>query len=932
MTNPAQTLFINGRQLPFENGETLLEVARRHSIDIPTLCWLKGVTPTGACRICVVEVEGARTLLTACTTPAAPGMRVQTESSAVIMARREIIQLMLGSGNHNCAVRCNDNLDWTSFQLRVQEEDGGLDLCPVWGDCRLQDLAYRYQVTGRCFGTGPTRYPLETVNPFIVRDFSRCIQCGRCVQACNEVQCNDAISIGYRGPAAKIITGGDRPLKDSECVFCGECVQACPVGALVEKDARYAVRPWETHKVRTTCSYCGVGCQIHLHVKENRVVKVTGVDEPPNHGSLCVKGRFGYHFISSAERLTDPLIKENGRFRKASWDEALDLVARRFRQIRDDHGDAPMGVLVSARITNEENYLAQKFARTVLKTNNVDHCARLCHASTVAGLAASFGSGAMTNPIADLDQSKVILVTGANSSETHPVIASRIKRAVRYRGTRLIVVDPRNIPLSRFAAHKLTPRPGTDVAWINGWMHIILKDKLHDADFIRNRTEGFDALAQMVEKYTPDVVAAITGIDADELVSTARLYAQSKPAAIIYCMGITQHSTGTDNVKSLANLAMLTGNLGIPGGGVNPLRGQNNVQGACDMGGLPNVFSGYQPVIDVAVLKKMENAWAATDLPARPGWTATEMIPKAHNGELKALYIIGENPMLSDPDLNHTETALKQLDFLVVQDIFLTETAQLAHVVLPSACFAEKEGTFTNTERRVQRVRRAVAAPGQARSDWDIIADLATRMGVTMAYKNAQGIFDEMRSVTPSYAGISYNRIENLSLTWPCPDLDHPGTPVLHTGQFTRGLGRFHAVGFQPPAELTDEAYPLTLTTGRLLYHYHTGTMTMKSNGLNERAPECQVGISIQDAHRIGISDDQRVRIRSRRGVIMAKASVSNDILPGVVFIPFHFAAAAANRLTHAALDPVCHIPELKVCAVALEPTNEASNRDYAIT
>ena len=925
----ARMLTINGRELFFEPGETILAVARRHHIDIPTLCHLKGAGPTGACRICVVEVAGAQTLLTACNTKVDAGMQVQTESPAVVAARKRIVQLMLSSGNHNCAVPGSDRQEWTDFQIKVQGEDGSNQLCPVWGDCRLQDLAFRYQVSPEHLDTTPARYPMETVNPFIVRDFSRCIHCGRCVQACNDVQVNNAIQFGYRGPEAKIVAGGDRPLKDSDCVFCGECVQACPVGALVEKDARYSERHWETRKVRTTCSYCGVGCQLNLHVKENQVVKVTGVDVAPNNGSLCVKGRFGYHFINSPERLTDPLIKEHGQFRKASWDEALDLVADKFKQIRDTHGGDRMGVLVSARMTNEENYVAQKFARTVLKTNNVDHCARLCHASTVAGLAASFGSGAMTNPIADLDQADVILITGANSSETHPVIGARIKRAVRFGGTRLIVSDPRDIPLGRFADVKLTPRPGTDVAWINGLMHVILEEKLHAPDFIQSRTEGFEPFALALEKYTPDVVEGIAGIPAADLIRAARLYAKAKPASIIYCMGITQHSTGTDNVKSLANLAMLTGNLGIPGGGVNPLRGQNNVQGSCDMGGLPNVYSGYQAVSETAVVEKMEQAWGVAGLSTRPGWTATEMIPKAHAGELKALYVIGENPMLSDPDLNHTEKSLKRLDFLVVQDIFLTETARMADVVLPSACFAEKEGTFTNTERYVQRVRRAVDPPGQARPDWRITADVAARMGMAMGYDDARGIFDEIGRVTPSYAGISYQRIEEQGLAWPCPAPEHPGTPVLHTEKFTRGLGRFHAVEFRPPAEMPDAAYPFTLTTGRLLYHYHTGTMTMKSDGLNERAPECRVEISFRDARHLDIADGQPVRVRSRRGEIVAKATVSNGILPGTVFIPFHFAAAAANRLTNAALDPVCRIPELKVCAVALGPA-EPSPRETA--
>ncbi len=917
----SQTIFINGNELQFTLGETILDVAKRNHIDIPTLCHLKDANPTGACRICVVEVAGSRTLLTACTTPATSGMTVKTESPAVVGARRQIIELMLSSGNHNCAIRTGSDDKWSELQVKVANEDMSGKLCPVWGDCRLQDLAYRYQVSTEYIDYQPTRYPMETVNPFIVRDFSRCIQCGRCVQACNEIQVNEAISFGSRGKDVKIVTAGDRPLMDSDCVFCGECVQACPVGALVEKDVRYTVRPWETQKVRTTCCYCGVGCQLYLHVKENRVVKVSGVDTAPNHGRLCVKGRFGYHFIGSPDRLTQPLIKENGGFREASWDEAVDYVAQRLLAIRDSSGPDSIGVLSSARMTNEENYIAQKFARSVLKTNNVDHCARLCHASTVAGLAASFGSGAMTNPIADLSKADVILVAGSNTTETHPVTATYIKRAVRFGKAQLIVVDPRDIPLARHAVLKLTQKPGTDVAWINGLMHVILKENLHDEQFIKTRTEGFEAFKKSLAPYTPDVVSQMTGIPVDKIVAAARIYGNAIVGNIVYCMGITQHSTGTDNVKALANLAMLCGNLGIEGGGVNPLRGQNNVQGACDMGCLPNVYSGYQPVTDAAVAEKMAAAWKTTHLSEKMGLKATEMIPMALRGDIKALYIIGENPMVSDPDLNHVQKSLQNLDFLVVQDIFLSETAQLADVVFPATCFAEKAGTFTNTERKVQRVRPAVPAPGQARDDWRITAALATRMGAPMEYEDAEAIFREICQVTPSYAGISYQRIDSDGLVWPCPTEDHPGTPVIHVGKFTSGLGKFHVVDFFPPAEETDEDFPFTLTTGRLLYLYHTGTMTMKSGDLNERAPECRVEVSESDASRLNITDGEMLNIYSRRGMIQARAILTPKIIPGTVFIPFHFAAAAANRLTNAALDPVCAIPEYKVCAVALSPS-----------
>ena len=525
----------------------------------------------------------------------------------------------------------------------------------------------------------------------------------------------------------------------------------------------------------------------------------------------------------------------------------------------------------------------------------------------------------MTNPIEDIEKSDVILITGSNTTENHPVLSSYVKRAVKFKGARLIVVDPRRIPITRHAAQWLRPNLGTDVAWINGMMHVIINEGLYDEAYVQNRTVGLDELNQIVAKYTPEYVEEISRIPRAELTAAARTYAEAPAASILYAMGITQHVTGTDNVKSLANLAMLCGNVGIPGGGVNPLRGQNNVQGACDMGGLPNVYTGYQKVDDPAVRKRMESAWGVDRLPDRPGLTATDMMNKAHEGELKALYIIGENPMISDPDLNHAEKSLKNLDFLVVQDIFLTETARMADVVLPSSSFAEKDGTFTNTERKVQRVRKAVTAPGKAREDGVILCDLSKRLGYPMSYKDSREVMEEIARVTPSYCGINYNRIKTKGIHWPCTGTDHPGTPCLHMDQFTCGLGVFHAIDYLPPAEVPDDTYPLFLTTGRLLYHYHTGTMTMKTPGLNERAPACFVEISREDAAVYGVGEGDTLRIRSRRGEIEAKAKVSETAVKGTVFIPFHYAAAAANRLTHAALDPIAKIPELKVCAVAIE-------------
>jgi formate dehydrogenase alpha subunit len=536
----------------------------------------------------------------------------------------------------------------------------------------------------------------------------------------------------------------------------------------------------------------------------------------------------------------------------------------------------------------------------------------------VAGLAAAFGSGAMTNTIGDVEEADVILLTGSNTTENHPVLSTFVKRAVKYKKAKLIVVDPRQIKLTGFAEHWLRPNLGADVAWINGLMHVIIAENLHDKKFVEARTTGFEELKAMVAKFTPDYVETITGIPAKQLMDAARLYASAKAGAILYCMGITQHTTGTDNVKSLANLSMLCGNLGIAGGGVNPLRGQNNVQGACDMGGLPNVYTGYQKVTDEMVRKRMESAWGVTGLPDKNGLTVTKMVPMAHDGEIKAMYIIGENPLVSDPDLNHAEKSFSKLDFLVVQDIFMTETAQLADVVLPSVCFAEKDGTFSNTERRVQRVRKAVDGPGNTWDDWRITCEIAKRMGYEMNYKSAGEIFDEIRQVTPSYAGISYDRIDRQGIFWPCPTEEHPGTPILHTAQFTHGKGVFHAIDYIAPAEHVDDEYPLYLTTGRVLYHYHTGTMTRRTEGLNERSPESFVELAREDAEKFGIQDESLVNVASRRGVITVRVKISDMAVAGTVFIPFHFAEAAANRLTNAALDPVSNIPEYKVCAVKL--------------
>jgi len=786
-------IIINGNEFHFEPDETILSVSHRNQTDIPTLCYLKGTIPTGACRICVVEVEGARTLLPACTTPAANNMVVHTESPKVIRARRDVLDLMLSSGNHNCSIGSTGEKNWTDFQRNVQQYQGNVELCPVWGDCQLQDLAYRYQVFGKNHPETESLYPKEMANPYIIRDFSRCILCGRCVQTCTQIQVNNAIHFGYRGEAAKIVAKGDKPLAESDCVFCGECVQVCPVGALVVKNARNNLRSADTHKVRTTCTYCGTGCQLYLYLQDNRVVNITGAEDIlPNNGSLCVRGRFGYDFISSSDRLTKPLLKKNGNFTEITWDDALKQIADKLSSIKNQHGPDSIGVITSTRMTNEENYLASKFTRTVLKTNNIDN--RLGQSSTLIPLAEAFGDGAMTNDIGDIESANVILVAGSNTTETNPVISSAIKRAASFKDTQLIVVDPDPIKLTEFADIWLKPKPDTDVAWINGLMHVIIQENLYDKTFVENRTEAFNDLKKTVEKFTPVHVEGITGIAAQAITHAAKCYAGAKTASIFYGAGITQQVKGENNVAALANLAMLCGNIGIKGGGVNPLCRQSNIQGASDMGGLPHVFSGNQPVTDPEAVKRMESAWKATGLPTKPGLTASQMMQAAASGKLKAMVVMSDALSLDDPDLNQEIEALSKCDFLVVLGMFLTETAKCADIILPTTCFAEKEGTFTNTERRVQRVRKAIDPPENVKPEGKIICDIATGMGTPMSYENPESVFNEMRKVTPSYGGITYDRIKQTGLQWPCPDAAHPGTPILYIDQFTRGKGLFHPV------------------------------------------------------------------------------------------------------------------------------------------
>jgi len=669
-------------------------------------------------------------------------------------------------------------------------------------------------------------------------------------------------------------------------------------------------------KVPTVCIYCGVGCRLFLVVRDGKVIRVLPHQESPGEGKLCLKGWSAHEFVHHPDRLTTPLIREGPGFREATWDEALDRVSEELGKARDSHGSDSLGFLSSAKTTNEENYLMQKLARAVVGTNNVDHCARLCHASTVTGLVSSFGSGAMTNSQEDIEEADVIFVIGSNTSEQHPLIARRMIKAAK-KGTKIIVADPREIGLTAHSVLHLKHRPGSDVALLNGMMNVILEEGLQDDGFIGSRTEGYDEFKETVGRYTPELVEPITGVPAGDIREAARLFGEAGKASIFFSMGITQHTTGVDNVVSTANLAMLTGNVGQPGTGVNPLRGQNNVQGACDMGGLPSYLLGYVRVEDDVRRGRIEEAWGCT-LEAMKGLTLMEMINECGDG-IRAMFIMGENPMLSDPDINHVREQLGKLDFLVVSELFMSETAQLADVVLPAASFAEKYGTFTATDRRIQMIRKAVDPVGDSRPDWVIISEISRRLGVPMSYESPSTIMDEIASLGGIYGGVSHERLENEDLRWPCPHKEHPGTRILHQGTFSRGLGKFQAVEYKPPAEEPDKEYPYILTTGRLLFHWHTGTMTRRSETLTDQVNEAVMEINPADARTLGVGDGDTVKVTSRRGEISLKAWVTDGIKEGVVFIPFHFAEAAANVLTNPAYDPLAKIPELKVCAVRVD-------------
>ncbi|MBX3001476.1 MAG: molybdopterin-dependent oxidoreductase [Caldilineaceae bacterium] len=960
------TITINGQAIVFAPGATVLEAALAHGIDIPRLCYHPALKPSGGCRLCLVEVAGRPAPAPSCGLLCADGMEVKTENEQLTAMRRDIIDLFVSDHPMTCAT------------------------CEKDGACDLQSYALRYGVTQTSFDFELSRTLYQDDNPFFVRDHQYCILCGKCVRVCDEIVGRNAIDYSGRGFHSHIATPFDGLMIDSSCVFCSSCVQVCPTTALLPKNRVGMGREVAlTHK-RTICGYCGVGCAVEFILKDGEFVDAQGfAGAPVNDEFLCVKGRSGWDFISSPKRLTQPLLRRDlayslglsaepwtlpetsplksrrpeEYFVAVSWETAIDIAAQKLAETIINYGADAVAGLSSARCSNEENYLFQKFMRAGVGTNNVDHCARLCHASTVTGLGAAFGSGAMTNTIRGLRDGDCILITGSNTAESHPIISYEVVRAVKS-GASLIVIDPRRTPMVDHARLWLQPTPGTDIYVYLAMMHVILREGWEDQAFIERRTEGFADFAAVLAEYTPEVAALRSGVPAEQIEAAARIYALGErkttsllpnpqspvpsplsrgASSILYAMGITQRTNGTDLVKTLANLSMLCGQIGRPSTGVNPLRGQVNVQGACDLGALPNVLPGYQPVTDDEKRRAVAAVWGLDDLPGENGLTVVEMTHAAIAKKLRAMVVMGENPMLSDPNLSHVEEGLRSLDFLVVQDIFLSETAQLAHIVLPAAASLEKDGTFTNTERRVQLFHPILTAPGDAQPDWQILAALAEKLDEKLGritddasairwrasrwrFNSTAEILEEAAHCTPIYAGMRHERLAGEGLIWPCPTLDHPGTPILHTERFSRGLGKFHAVTAQLPAEMPDAEYPLILSTGRVLYHYHTGTQTRRSEGLDWREPRAYVEVHPEDAAAVALTDGGPVVLHSRRGQIRTQARITNRVPAGSIFLAFHWREAPANLLTHDfALDPLAKIPEYKVSAVRLENPSRRS-------
>jgi formate dehydrogenase alpha subunit len=886
-------LTIDGTPIEVPTGATVLDAVNRLGLALPQLCKDPDRPPLGACRTCLVHVEGQRGLPAACHLPARDGMIVETQHSEAVKTRRAVL-----------------DLTWSMLTPSRGRDGFG----------QLGEAAARHALA-RPSAAAHHQFAVDDSKSFFVLDREACILCGRCTTACADVQHIGAISLVGRGHDSRVGVAGDGLMSSSICTSCGQCVATCPTGALRPKEEPVAI----AREVETTCPYCGVGCGIRLKVREDGRLAVMADDVPENHsslGTLCVKGRFGTGFVHAHDRITVPMVKRDGTWREVSWDEALEAAADGLGRNRER-----FGALASAKATNEDGYIIQKLARVVMGTNNVDHCTRLCHSPSVEAMLASMGSGATSNSYQDYEEAGCLLVVGADASANHPVIAIRLRKAVS-RGARLIVINPKRIELCDQADLWLQERPGTDVALFNAMAKLILDEGIARLDFIRSRTEGFEAWVASLAPYTLEYAEEITGVPRDEIAQAARWYARPafSGSCLIWGMGITQHTNGTANAHALLNLALAAGQMGFAGSGISPLRGQNNVQGCGDAGAVPTNLPGYADY-SPASLSRFEHAWGVR-LPGKTGLVVTEMTEGCLDGTIRAMYVVGENPMLAEPDLHHTDKALRQLDCLVVQDLFMHETAELAHVFLPAAAFAEKEGTFTNSERRVQRVRKAIDAPGQARPDWWISCELAKRvarrLGVPHSgfdFTHPSEIFDEMARLWPAIAGLSHARLESGGIQWPCPSPDHPGTRFLYAESFPTGRARFVPVSQgAAAAELPDPVFPFVLNTGRLLYHWHGGTLTRRVQGLLELAPRLEIAINPVDARRLGMGEGGALLVVSRRGELQGFAHLTEAVRPGAIFVPFvKLADSAANFLTNSAHDPSSKIPEYKVCAVRLE-------------
>ncbi|MGC8976282.1 MAG: formate dehydrogenase subunit alpha [Candidatus Ratteibacteria bacterium] len=884
-------IYINGNKIITEKGKTILEVAKENNIEIPHLCNHPYLIPNGACRLCIVEVKGEKRPVASCTYPVYDGMEVFTDTEKIKNLRTITLQLILSDHPLDCMT------------------------CEKSGECLLEKYAYEYGIKKVEYEGEKSKRKQKDGSPFIIRDYEKCILCGRCVKVCEEVVGANAIDFSLRGFKTEIISGFDEPLKDTECVFCGNCIEVCPVGSLREITAEGKGRTWEYEKIKTVCPYCGVGCGIVAYVKNNEIVKVKGDESIVNKGFLCIKGKFGFEYVSSPDRLKKPLKRKNNDFVEISWEEAIGIIYENFQRIIKRYGSDSISGLSSAKCTNEENYLFQKFFRSILKTNNIDHCARLCHSSTIEGLSRTIGSAAMSNSLEEIEKySDCIILTGSNVSESQPVTSYRIRKAVE-RGAKLIIIDPREIELSEIAYLYLQPNYGTDVFLFNSIAKIIIDEKLYNEEFIKENVENFDEYLEFMEGFPIKDTEKITGINIEKLKEVAYIYSKSNSSVILWAMGITQHTTGTENVFTLSNLALLTGQIGKKGAGLSPLRGQNNVQGGCDMGALPTHYPGYLPVNDENTIEKFENEWKAEGLPTKPGLTVVEMFDNVLKGKIKCMYIMGENPLVSDPDIKHVKEALENIEFLVVQDIFLTETARYADIILPARCSFEKEGTFTNTERRVQMVSKCVKPPYETKDDWQIIYEISKKFNCEWGYKDVWDILREINKVVPQYKGITPERIKKgEKIQWPCPSEDHPGTETLHIGKFKTksGKGKLMNVEFKNAYELPDKEFPFLLTTGRIRSHYHSRTMTGRIKGIEEIVGDDFCFINYKDAKRLKIRENDYVEVYSRRGSLKLKVKISDQIKEGVIFIPFHF---YANILTHNKLDPYSKIPEYKVCS-----------------